>query len=103
RISDRGGAPSANLFRWRQIAQIRPMSFPGMDHLKTSGTPDGKQSSIRVDGAAQLRNVVPQHFAESARLQEISLHIDDKKSAMFRLEFEVVRLGLDAQRSIAVH
>src|SRR5215469_1245596 len=79
------------------------MPFPCMNHLQTLGAPRRQQSSVRLDRASETRNVVAQHLAEPARFQKISLHVDDQKRAMPRLELERIRLGINAHGPIGVH
>jgi hypothetical protein len=40
-----------------------------------------------------LRNVVAEHFAKTAGLEKIALHVDDQERAMLRRECELVRFG----------
>jgi hypothetical protein len=74
-----------------------------MDHLQTCGPPRGKQFSVRIYGAAQLRHIVSKHLAESARLKKVPLHVNDQKGAMRGFEFERVRFGVNTQDPIDLH
>jgi hypothetical protein len=64
-----------------------------MEHSQTRGAPSLQKPSIGIDCAAQLRDVVAEHFAEAARLEKIALHVDDQERAMLRRERELVRFG----------
>ena len=76
------------------------MSFAGMEHLQTRGAPGSEQPLVRFDGAAQLGNVVAEHFAEAAGLQKIALHVDDEQRAMLGREREGVGFGREVYRFI---
>jgi hypothetical protein len=53
-------------------------------------------SNTRFDRCpAQLGDVVAEHLAEPARLQEIALHVDDEQGAAFRLQLEGIRRGVN--------
>ena len=54
------------------------MAFPRMQHGETGGAPRRKQPAIGLDRPAELGNVVAEHLAEAAGLQEIPLHVDDQ-------------------------
>src|SRR5262249_4510682 len=84
-------AAPADLFCRRQICQIRSMPFSRVYDLQTSRSPSCKQFPIRIYSAAQLRDIISQHFAKSAGLKKVSLHVNDKKCAVPRIEFE--RIG----------
>jgi hypothetical protein len=71
--------------------------------LQTSGSPSGKQFSIRIYGAAQLGHIVSKHLAKSARLKKVPLHVDDQKRTARGLEFEFVRFRVNAQGSTHLH
>ena len=45
--------------------------------VQALGAPGREQLLVRLDGAAQLRDIVAEHFAEAARLEKIALHVDD--------------------------
>ena len=67
-VANRGLALAADLFGRRQIGEVGSMTFAGMENGKASVAPCREQPSVRFDGAAQLRNVVAEHFAEAAGL-----------------------------------
>ena len=46
---------------------------------RPSDAPGRQQAAVRLDGAAKLRHVVAEHFAEAAGLEEVALHVDDQK------------------------
>ena len=89
-------ALAADLFGGRQIGEIRAVAFAGVDHRQPGGPPRGEQRLVRLDGAAELRDVVAEHLAEAARLEEIALHVDDEQRALRGDELERIRLGGDA-------
>jgi hypothetical protein len=72
-------------------------------YLPPSGSPGGKQFPIRINGTAQLRDIVSQHFPKSAGLEKVSLHVDDEKCAVLRIEFERVGFSVNAQSPIQLH
>jgi len=57
-----------------------------MDHLQPRFAPRSEQAAIRLDGAAELRDIVAEHFAEPTGFEEIALHIDDDERALGGLE-----------------
>ena len=69
------------------------MALPRVEDRKTGGAPRRQQPLVRFDGAAQLRNVVAEHFAKAAGLQKIALHVDDQERAMLGSERESIRIG----------
>ena len=66
------------------------MALAGMDDQQAGGAPRRQQPAVRLDRAAQLRDVVAQHFAEAAGLEEVALHVDDQQRATRWHEFELV-------------
>ena len=85
-------------FDVRQVGQVGPVAFPRVKRRKTGGAPSRQQPTVGLDRPAKLRNVVAEHFAESARLQEIPLHVDDQQRAMVRAQCEGIRLGREFGR-----
>ena len=71
------------------------MAFPCMEHRESGGAPRRQELAVWLDGAAQLRDVVAEHLAKAARLEKVTLHVDDDERAMLRKEHEFVGLGLD--------
>ena len=69
------------------------MALPCMESGKTGGAPSRQQPAIGFDGPAQLRNVVAEHFPKAARLEKISLHVDNQERAMLGTERESVWFG----------
>src|SRR5262249_5226117 len=47
--------------------------------------------------------IISQHFAKSAGLKKVSLHVNDKKCAVPRIEFERIGFGINAQSPIQLH
>ena len=74
-----GGAAAADFLRRRQVGEIGAVALAGMDHQAAGFAPCGQQCRVRLDGAAQLRDVVAEHFAEPAGLEEVTLHVDDQQ------------------------
>src|SRR6516164_8867716 len=79
------------------------MPFSRMDHLQPCGSPRGKQLSIWVNSAAQLRHIVSKHLAESPRFKKVSLHVNDQEGTVAGFEFERVRFGVNTQDPIDLH
>ena len=94
-VADGRRAAAADFFGRRQVGEVGPMALPRMENGKSGGAPRRQKFAVRLDGAAQLRDVVAEHFAKAARLEKIALHVDDQERAMLRKEHEFVRLGLD--------
>jgi phosphopantetheine--protein transferase-like protein len=66
-IPDRGFAVPANLFCRRQIRQVRSVPLSRVYYLQTGRSPGGKQFSIWIYGAAQLRDIVSRHLGKSPK------------------------------------
>ena len=65
---------------------------------QAGGAPGRQQPAVRLDRAAQLRDVVAQHLAKAAGLEEVALHVDDQQGAFGRPQFERIGLGRDGRR-----
>ena len=76
----------------RQIAEIGAVSFAGVDDQHACLAPGFEQTAIRLDRAAELRDIVAEHLAETARLEEVALHVDDDQCRMRNIEFDSLRL-----------
>jgi hypothetical protein len=74
------------------------MALAGMHRQKAGGAPGRQQPAVGLDRAAQLRDVVAQHLAKAAGLEEVALHIDDEQAALGRPQFERIGLGRDGRR-----
>ena len=75
------------------------MALAGVQDRQTQRPPDRQQAAIGLDGAAKLRHVVAEHFAEAAGLEEVALHVDDQKRAALGRQREGIGLGCDVHRS----
>src|SRR5271170_766815 len=71
------------------------MAFAGMDHRQSGGARSLQEKAGWCDGLAQQRNIVAKHGAKAARLEEVSLHVDNDQAGARRIEIEVIRLCLD--------
>src|SRR6185369_2816155 len=80
-----------------------PVPFAGVQHLQPFLPPSREQFLVRLNRTAQLRYVVAEQLAESARFQEIALHVNDDQSARRRHELERVRFGVNCQRRSRFH
>jgi len=70
------------------------MAFAGVHDRQGVVAPRGEQLPIGLDHPAELRHVVAEHFAETSRLQEIALQVDQQQGAGRRDELERVRFRL---------
>ena len=59
--------------------------------------------TIWLDSAAQLRDIIAEHFAQTAGFQEIALHIDDQQRALRWDKLKRIWLGLDSHRFMHIH
>ena len=91
----RGRAAAAYFLGRRQIGQIGPMALARVHRRQAGGAPCRQQAPVGLDRAAQLRDVVAEHFAEAARLEKIPLHVDDQQRAMLGLEREGIGFSRD--------
>ena len=71
------------------------MALTRMHREQPCGPPCPEEPLVRLDRAAQLRDVVAKHFAEAAWLEKVALHVDDEQRAMVGRELEGVGLGGD--------
>ena len=87
-----------HLFGGRQVTQIGAVSFPSVQHHQARTSPSGEQLLVRLNGAAQLRDIIAEHFTKPTGLQEIPLHVDDQQGALRWEELEGIGLGVDDKR-----
>ena len=69
------------------------MPLAGMDRRQARGAPGGQQPAVRLDRPTQLRDVVAEHLAEPAGLEEVALHVDDQQGAMPGRQLEGIGFG----------
>ena len=81
-VADAGGAAAADFLGRRQVGEVRAMALARVHHQQSGVAPRRQQPPVGLDGAAKLRHVVAEHFAEAARFQEVALHVDDQQRAM---------------------
>src|ERR1700737_5607177 len=79
------------------------MPLACVDDLQPGSAPCSKEFAIRINRAAQLRNIVSQHLAKPAGLKKVALHVDDEKGAVRWIKFEFVRFSINAQGPIQLH
>jgi hypothetical protein len=79
------------------------MPLASMDDGQVSRPPGLKQAPIRLDGSAELRDIVAKHFSESSRLEKVSLHVDDEQGAVCKVDLIRVWFGLNAQKGAVDH
>ena len=94
-VADGRRAAAAYLLGRRQIGQIGPMAFARMKRRKAGGAPSRQQATVWLDGPAELRDVVAEHFAEAPWLQKIPLHVDNQQCAMIGAEREGIGFSRD--------
>ena len=87
-VADRCLAASADFLGGGKICQIGAMSLASVNDGQACRAPGLKQTAIRLDGAAELRDIVAEHFAESARFEEVALHVDDEQGAARWIDFD---------------
>ena len=69
------------------------MALARVHDRQLPGAPRRQQLPVGLDGPAQLRDVVAEHLAEAARLEEVALHVDDEQRAAVPGELEGIRLA----------
>ena len=79
------------------------MAFAGMQDGQARLAPGGQQQAIRLDCLAQLGNIVAQHLAEAAGLEEVALHVEDEQRALLGDKGEGIRLRLDLDGTLFDH
>jgi len=94
-VADTDCASPANLLRRRQVRQVRPVAFASVDHQAAGVAPRRKQRPVRFDRATKLRDVVAEHFAQAASLQEVALHVDDQQRRCRQVQAVIIRFRLD--------
>ena len=75
------------------------MAFPRVDDGEPARPERLEHASRRRHRAPQPRHVVAQHLAETARLEEVPLHVDHEQRGRRRLADELVRLRLDGDHA----
>jgi hypothetical protein len=60
------------------------MALAGVDHLQPGRAPGVEQRAVGRDRPPQLADVVAEHLAEAAGLEEVALHVDDHQRAARR-------------------
>src|SRR5947207_328268 len=79
------------------------MTFACVYDLQARTAPRREQFFVRLDRAAQLRNIVAEHLAETSRLEKIALHVDDQQRSVRRIEFKGIRISIHAHGTARVH
>jgi hypothetical protein len=102
-ISDGRFAASTDFLGGWQIGQIGAVPFAGVDDRQICLAPAFEQTAIRIDRAAELGDIVAEHFPKPARLEEVTLHVDDEERATGGLDFVGIRFGLDAHSGSVGH
>ena len=91
-IADAGREPAARLLCRRQVCEVGPMTLARVDDENAGFSRGVQHARRRRHRLTQERDVVAQCLAESTRIDEIALHVDDDKADVFRLEHELIRL-----------
>ena len=73
------------------------MALARVDHGQPGAAEHVEHATGRRDRAPERRDVVAEHLAESAALDEIPLHVDDEQRGLRGVERELVGLGVDGQ------
>ena len=94
-IADCFGAAAPVLFGRREIAQVGPVAFPGVDHGQPGPPPRRQQHPVGFDGATEQGDIIAQHFPEAVRFKEVALHVDDEQGAAFLCQSKGIRFGFD--------
>ncbi len=76
-IADAGDEVAAPVFGGRQVGQVGAVALAGVHHQHAGGTAGGEHLGGGADRGAKLRHVVAEGGAETARFQEVALHVDD--------------------------
>src|SRR5262249_15155735 len=79
RVPDAGRAAAADFLCRRKVSKIRSMTLARVDDQASRGAPGCQQCSVWFNSTTKLRYVVPEHFAETAGFQEVTLHVDDQQ------------------------
>jgi hypothetical protein len=91
-IADAGRQMPAGEFGRRAVGQIRAVPLTGMDDEHVGGSAGLEDAPGGLDDCAQQRNVVAERFAETTRIDEVALHVDDDQRRRARLERELIWL-----------
>jgi hypothetical protein len=89
----RGTAAAHDLGR-RAVCEIRAVALASVDHHHPDGARRIEHALARGDHRLQWGNVVAERFAETSRLDEIALHVDDDQRRRRQIERIFVRFGL---------
>ena len=94
-IADAQGWRTARDLRRRRVGEVRQMSLAGMDDEDAVISRRRQHGGDRLHRAGQLRDVIAEGLAKTARLHEVALHVDDDKRRLRPVEFDRLRLGDD--------
>ena len=67
--------------------------------MHAGGTACTQHAAGGIDGGAQQRDIVAECVAETARLEEVALHVDDDQRGGGRVEFEGIGLSVDLRHA----
>ena len=86
------GAPRSTLAR-RHVGQIGTVALARVhDSMPEPRAAPSSSARHGLDRRGELRDVVAEHFAEAARLQEVALHVDDHERGRVEIDFDRFRL-----------
>ena len=94
-IADARRQVSSPALRRRTVAQIGPVAFTRVDDRQAVTPERHEHPARRRHRAAKVPDVVAQHLAEAAALEEVALHVDDEQRGGRGVADELVRLGVD--------
>src|SRR4029077_1219563 len=88
--------------RFRRVGEIRPVAFARVDDEQARGTRRFQHRLAGRDRRAEQRHVIAERFAESARLEEVALHVDEDQRGTRKVERHRLGFSVDscAQRSL---
>ena len=96
-IADPVGEMSAGELGGRTVGQVRAVTFAGVDDEHSGGSGGLEDAPRRLNGTSQQRDVVAERLAESTRIDEVALHVDDQQRGGPRVEIKLVRLSGNAR------
>jgi hypothetical protein len=92
-IANRKRPAATPAFRVRQIAEIRPVAFAGMNDEEASRTGRRKQAARGLCDITELRDIVAERRAKSVWFEKVALHVDDDERSAFKRERKRIRFG----------
>ena len=98
-IADAGGEIAARSLGRREVGQVGTMAFACVHDHDPGGTACVQDAAGRGDGGAQQGHIVAEGGAETTRLKEVALHVDDHQRGGGGIEREGIWFSVDLRHA----